>query len=151
MKTMLAEAGFSGDFVIRRTELGKPYFAPPLEKVYFSLSYSGEWIFCGLWKGEIGVDIEVLRPCSPYALKKAFTAEETLWVKAAESPEKAFFALWTAKEAYVKYRGLGLGMSLKNVPLTLDGESIGISPSESLGFISGAEPDYAFCAVYDRA
>ncbi len=101
---------------------GKPRLkSSPLR---FNLSHSGGLLLLALaWDQEVGVDIEHLRHdfvpedlaapvCSPQeqtALRQTAPAER----------HAAFLALWTAKEAYVKARGMGLSFPLPQLTLTL--------------------------------
>ena len=52
---------------------GKPYLDPASAMLQFNLSHSGDWALCAVTTaGEVGVDIERVRPCSPaYRLKVA--------------------------------------------------------------------------------
>lgn len=66
---------------------------------FFSASYSGEWLFLGIWKRKIGVDIEVIKPRSTPLLQK-YTSELLLHFGIAD--QKYFYLLRTAKEAVLK-------------------------------------------------
>lgn len=73
---------------------GKPFF-PSRPDICFNLSHSHGAVVCALHDKPVGVDVEKLRP-APKRL-------------AAGMEDEAFFRLWTAKEATVKRRGLGIG------------------------------------------
>lgn len=81
---------------------GKPFF-PAFPQYRFNLSHSGDRVLCALSdEGEVGVDIEQVRPrregLPRYALSdREFSAFDGSW--------EDFFRLWTLKEAYVKYQG----------------------------------------------
>ena len=81
---------------------GKPYL-PEHPEVHFNLSHSGRWVVLAIGDRKVGVDVEQTdRPVDCAALsKRHFTPEEQ------EHPDD-FFAIWTAKESYLKYLGVGL-------------------------------------------
>ena len=74
-------------------------------------------------KCRIGIDLEFVRaiPDTELIVERFFTPkEQTYWRDAAiEQKNQAFFTLWTAKEAYLKALGLGLGRSPETVTIPL--------------------------------
>ena len=78
---------------IAREARGKPYF-PSRPDICFNLSHSHGAAVCALHDRPVGIDVEKLRP-APKRL-------------AAGMADKAFFRLWTAREAAVKRAGLGV-------------------------------------------
>lgn len=93
---------------------GKPYVAG--SGVAFSIAHSGQGVLVAYAaRGRLGVDIEALdRPVKALALARHFFHPmEAAFIEslAAEQRER-FFRIWTAKEAYCKAVGLGLGLSL---------------------------------------
>ena len=102
--------------------------APPF---FFNLSHSGGLALCAVGQlGEVGVDIERIRPLSypgPLA-RDHFSPEERRlrsdWEIEAARPE--FFRIWARKEALLKAAGLGLSRPLDRVD-TIRGELDGRS------------------------
>ncbi|QAT42597.1 4'-phosphopantetheinyl transferase family protein [Aminipila luticellarii] len=92
------------DAVIRRGKQGKPYFENV--PVNFSVSHSGSLWVCLVAVFPVGVDIQLCKEL-PYEklAKRFFTEEEAAYVQ--QKGAEAFFQVWTRKEAYVKYTGLG--------------------------------------------
>lgn len=93
---------------------------------FFSLSHSGDLALCAVSATRVvGVDVEELRPV-PGAEEIAhrwFTPGE--WSEFRSAPggelERAFFRVWTRKEAYLKALGIGLsGLSARG---EVDGEA----------------------------
>ena len=86
-------------------ENGKPHS----EGIEFNLSHSGHYVAFAFSESPVGVDIESVGRNTDIA-KKVMTAEEfvdfNLIVKE-EDREDVFCRMWTAKESYMKYRGLG--------------------------------------------
>jgi 4'-phosphopantetheinyl transferase len=108
---------------------GKPHLAAPLGdgELRFNLSHSGDLALCALTTGaEVGVDVEQLRPdldWEPLA-RHIFTSPEVASILAFSPAQqrRAFFRLWTCKEALVKARGDGLSLPLELFEVQLDGQ-----------------------------
>ena len=79
---------------IAREPGGRPYF-PACQDLCFNISHSRGGAVCALDRLPVGVDVELLRP-APRRL-------------AGDLEDETFFRLWTAREATVKRRGLGIG------------------------------------------
>ena len=79
---------------LEREPGGRPYF-PACPDLCFNISHSRGGAVCALDRLPVGVDVELLRP-APRRL-------------AGDLEDEAFFRLWTAREATVKRRGLGIG------------------------------------------
>ena len=109
---------------ISREAGGKPFF-PSRPDVCFSLSHSRGAAVCAVHNRPVGVDMEKIRP-APARLAEGMADE-------------AFFRLWTAKEATIKRRGLGVEALLRPMepdPLCrcaedlLEGYIVTVCPSE---------------------
>lgn len=97
--------------VIRKNEYGKPYFLN-LPEVHFNISHSGEWILGILSEKECGIDVELVKEARMDVAKRFFAKEEyeLLLQKEGEKRRALFYELWTLKESYVKYKGMGLAL-----------------------------------------
>ena len=84
--------------VSARGERGKPYF-PERPDICFNLSHSYGAAVCAVHEKEVGVDIEKIRP-APRRLANGMG-------------DRAFFRLWTAKEATLKREGGALAALLQ--------------------------------------
>ena len=91
---VLREACGIAEPVFRTSENGKPYLAE--NPIYFNLSHSGEVTAIALSKSEVGLDIQLRDGTPRPALSRRLSPAER---------EEDFFKVWTAKEAYIKYRG----------------------------------------------
>ena len=94
---------------IQLGEQGKPAF-PVARGLWFNLSHSGDDIALLLSdKGEVGCDIEVIRPREGWRrLANALFSESEHQELAQASPAQqltVFWRIWTRKEALVKQRG----------------------------------------------
>ena len=96
---------------IARTERGKPYFADN-PSIRFSVSHSGDVFACAFSNTEIGIDIQEYknRPDEEERCRKIanrfFHPDEIDALDA--NTVSAFYNIWTAKEAYVKFTGQGI-------------------------------------------
>lgn len=96
--------------------------------IRFNLSHSGEIALFAFAHGrEIGVDIERIRPdteCEKIARQFFSTAEVAALMELdAEARIRAFFAVWTRKEAFIKALGEGLSFPLDAFDVSLAPES----------------------------
>ena len=100
---------------------GKPYlFDTP--NTYFSLSHTGNWVFCAVADSEVGLDAQTQVACNNKIAKRWFTPTEIIWLAA--NPDERFSLLWARKEAYCKFTGFGLVLppSSFTVPCPADGQ-----------------------------
>lgn len=118
LRELLTEqtGGTFDGFRFFRTESGKPYAERSPE---FNLSHSGEWILCAVGDTPLGADIEAARNVSPALMRRVCTAAELAFI---DGDPNRFLQLWTAKEAYLKYRGTGIVGDLRRVETVRDGE-----------------------------
>jgi 4'-phosphopantetheinyl transferase len=113
----------------RTAEHGKPELAGA-GGLYFNLSHTdGTTAIAVTRSGRVGVDVERVRKnLEPVALAaRFFSQKESDWLRSqpAERRFAAFFACWTAKEAYIKACGSGLSIALDSfgvIPQPGDGE-----------------------------
>lgn len=99
LREVLKREGYEGE--ILRTPNGKPY----AHGIFFNLADTRGFTAVAVGNAEVGLDAEAKRP-----LPKALSARLT----PAEKKED-FTKLWTAKEAYIKYRGGTLASMLKGL------------------------------------
>ena len=114
--------GIEGDLLFTYNEYGKPELnindanvVGSELKPYFSISHCKQAIAVAVADTPIGIDIETLRHPSESLIEKTMNEQERYQIAAAESPEKMFTALWTRKEAVLKYLGTGIVDDLHNV------------------------------------
>ena len=79
---------------------------------YFSISHSGDYVFCVLSEQEVGADIQQKAEYVKEGVVQRFFAEEekNYWEKCASEEEKRdfFYRMWCRKEAYGKLTGEGI-------------------------------------------
>lgn len=92
----------------------------------FNLSHSGDWWLLGVaTEGRLGVDVEVHRPLPDLdslarTTFRADEAAEVLGQGAGEERHRAFFRVWSRKEAFIKAVGLGLSYPLDRFRVASD-------------------------------
>lgn len=109
---------------------GKTYL-PDRRDIGFNVSHSGNLAVCAVLTdgaGEVGVDIELIdRSRGADRIKRlserTFTDKEREKVNASDDPAAEFYAVWTKKEAYLKYTGEGITRPL--VSVDTESESLG--------------------------
>ena len=89
------------------------------ENVHFNVSHAGDYVACAVSSRPVGIDIEQHVP-------RDFLLFQTLWSEEEKrryplQETEAFYALWTAKESYGKYKGFGLHPSLAQTTIRQDG------------------------------
>lgn len=75
---------------------------------FFSVSHTKGLALCAVEDWETGADVEYRRTLSPAVKSRVFTTGERALADAQPDPDAAYTALWTLKESYMKYTGLGL-------------------------------------------
>lgn len=100
------------ELAYRYGDSGKPAIVDFPE--HFNLSHSGEYVVCAVSNGEVGIDIQKWVPYKERTAERFFASEECDLLR--ELPVKQrmemFYRLWTRKEAYGKYTGLGIGSAV---------------------------------------
>lgn len=118
---MLIRYGYSKHFGIgspitfRENDYGKLY-VQEADNFYFNLSHSGHYVICAVAKEEVGVDIEEIRQDLELEISRFFHPKEYHIIMQAGDEQQIplFFRYWTAKESYIKYRGMGLSLELSS-------------------------------------
>jgi 4'-phosphopantetheinyl transferase len=118
------------------TAYGKPTlsFRDQHHAFHFTLSHTSDQALYAVSQGrDVGIDIEYIRPFDYEEIASSlFAAEEYALLCALPSAQraKAFFRLWTCKEAYIKACGLGLS-------LPLDTFAVGFEPDKPARVLYG--------------
>lgn len=118
LKRVVLGRWVAGPLQFDRTGTGKPFLAGT--DVHFNLSHTdGAAALAVSRAGPVGVDIESmdLRVGMPQIMAAALTPDEQARTRAAPEPREAFLRCWTAKEAYVKATGEGLGRRFDSLAL----------------------------------
>ena len=109
-------------------EHGKPYIIN--QRVHYNISHCQNYVVLAVSNEPIGIDIEIVREFSAMVAQKRFVPAEVAYISEEgrfnRSMQQAFYEIWTAKEAYLKYTGLGLSGGLN--ALTLHSENQQLVP-----------------------
>lgn len=115
-RTLAERNGVTKDLTIVRKPGGKPAFVqgPP-----FNGSHSGDYAVCVFDDGPVGIDlqqIDTTRDMAHYMkiARRFFHPAETRRLEALPEPERrrAFFDLWSEKEAVMKFTGEGFALPM---------------------------------------
>jgi len=104
---------------------GKPRLGGDPPPLSFNLAHSHGLALCAVCReGEVGVDIERLRPIEQARgiAESFFSSRESRFLETLEGAGEhtaTFFHLWTCKEAYLKACGKGLSGPLREVEVSL--------------------------------
>ena len=112
------------EFIIEYNTHGKPYIKH-MDGFFYNISHSGKWVVVAFGDGEVGVDVEKIgwNPSLDGILNKFYTQEERIYISSATNEEEKaqrFTKIWTLKESYMKFLGIGLSKGLSF--FTIDGE-----------------------------
>jgi len=148
LETVLADVLDVPEVAVGRTARGKRVIEAPAG-AGMSVSYREEFAMLAVnHDGEIGADVEVMRDDLDFLgiARSCFAPEEVLRLEAADGRRRMekFFALWTAKEAVLKFSGAGItgGMDSPCLPdLELGGRAVveGVEVVVSRGVFAGRE------------
>ena len=132
------------DWQWREGAHGRPEIANPPTAVHFNLAHSAGLVVCALSNGrEVGVDVEDLDrpPIDPRMIQRYCAPAEAADIDAHGSNWRdRFLRYWTLKEAYLKARGLGISLPLREISFDLD-PHVRIT---FLGSLAAASTDWTF-------
>lgn len=98
---------------LKRTKFNKPYFN---DNIHFNISHSGLYTICAISETNIvGIDVEQVNEIPLTDFDDFFYQEEWQNVLTDDDRLKAFYTLWTKKEAFLKVIGSGLNVPLNQV------------------------------------
>ncbi len=89
---------------IKKTDRGKPYISD--SSIQVSISHSDNAIFIGISDNPIGIDTEMPRSFSEYAVKRLFSDAEQNYISSGDQDINST-ELWTKREAVCKLTGEG--------------------------------------------
>lgn len=89
----------------------------------FSLSHSGTCVVCGISDFQIGVDTEQIILPFPKEILSCFSPDERAECESGTEMEQAdaFYRIWTRKEAYGKWNGMGLNQAFSAIDIYKEG------------------------------
>ena len=102
------------DFEYQYDSNGKPYIKGNL---FVNLSHSGEMAICAISNQPVGCDVEIIKPAKLNLAKKYFTENENKLLE--NDADTMFCRIWSAKESFIKFTGLGFRQHLKTFEVDL--------------------------------
>lgn len=114
-------------------EHGKPQVSGPIgTPLRFNVAHTPGLVVCLVALGrEVGVDAETLGRTNDIALlaRRCLSVAEqvALWALPAPAQARRFLIHWTLKEAYLKARGIGIGLPLAEITLLADDDPAAIA------------------------
>lgn len=139
-----------GSFI--KNKYGKPY--DEKKRFYFNISHSGDYVALIFGKTENGIDIEAVSDgyiefCDRVLMQSEY---EMLLNTDKAARDEVFMRCWTAKEAYLKYKGIGISAGLKSVGLLVDkGFSLIGCEEKTRFFQKRIADDYILSACFEGA
>lgn len=109
-----------GDLQIQRPKGKKPFLigGKKFNDIFFNVSHSRDWITIALTEDcPVGIDIEafhILQDQDSF-MHRNFSTNEMVYIKSSLNSERRFYEVWTRKEAYLKYLGLGIVKDLSAI------------------------------------
>lgn len=101
---------------------GKPYLKN-LPQIHFNLSHAQDLVICTIGEYSVGVDIEQERTLKMQDLRLVLherERDEIDKISNERDQQILFLKLWTAKESYLKYAGIGLKRELRDFEVALN-------------------------------
>lgn len=135
-------------------DYGKPTLKGYPEFCY-SLSHSGDWVVCVVDKAPVGIDIQEMKEVKLKIAKRFFHKKEyerLSKIEELEKQRKEFYAMWAAKESYVKLTGRGIGEGIEQFVVEESYQQMQNEQGERLADIKIYEtiPDYIVCVCTDK-
>ena len=95
------------DIRFEKNEYGKLYLAD-LQDLYFNISHSQNAVVVAFSRHENGIDIEKIRNINLKIADHCLSIEENEYIRNSRKQLSSFWEIWTKKEAYLKYVGVGI-------------------------------------------
>ena len=139
---LLRYAVGTDNFSLETDPMGKPRLRNR-EDFHFNLSHSGSWVVIAFGSSSVGIDVETRswNESSEKVVKRFFSPEEQAFVWETEQDRRdRFLRIWTAKESYLKFLGMGLRCPLQSFSV--------LSEELREGFSASRLPDGAWITLY---
>ena len=116
-------------------EEGKPHFDG--DPYYISISHAHEYAMIGISEKPVGVDVEYFHHDHESIMRHFFRDDEKAFIDQSTDRRKAFFELWSRKEAYIK----------RNEPTDIRKFSV-IDPQPGMQYLSFPLEENYSCVAY---
>lgn len=120
------------------TTYHKPFFDGDFD---FSIAHSGGMVICAATLGtKIGADIEQIKKIDLTDYRDQLTPRECLQIDPSDDKTKAFYQIWTKKEALMKVTGRGIDMDMSAIDVS--GDKVILAGEEYLFHSLAIDPGY---------
>lgn len=118
---------------------GKPSI--PALSCDFSLSHTDGCVAVAVAREAVGIDVERVQGAHDELAARFFHPQERQWLQRQDDRTRAFYEIWTRKEAYLKMRGTGLHTPLQSFSALACAAQTAIVqlPAHTLGICSSGE------------
>lgn len=96
----------------------KPYLVE-YPHIYFNFSHCIKGVVCAIAEEEIGVDIQEVAPIDYFILNDVCSEHEIIQLCNSSNVPNTFSKIWTLKESFLKYKGIGLTNNIVNLDFSL--------------------------------
>ncbi len=86
---------------------GKPYLRDS-PNAHFNISHSGQYVACAVANQPVGIDVQEITPYRSDVARRICNDIEFRKIETSAKPAEEFTKLWTYKEAYGKWSGVGI-------------------------------------------
>lgn len=109
------------NFDLTLNSFGKPYVLG-MRHFFFNLSHAGEWVVIAYGGRELGIDVEKVRDNMDGIVDSCYGKKEKEYVSFGdfETRNERATEIWTMKESYVKYKGIGLSLEFSSFDVKED-------------------------------
>lgn len=153
MKELSIKFGVSTDTIkVKKDEHGKPYILDP-PGIEYNISYTSGVCLIAFSERPIGVDVEHVREIPRDILERCYNREEQQYVfKGRNQKEKEirFYEIWTQKEAYVKYLGIGTNNEFVSINVLNKSISGNFQSVYMDGYIMTVYTDGNYYTIWER-
>lgn len=122
---------------IEQSPYGKPFLAD-FPDVDFNLSHTADLLAIAVGRNcRLGIDMETFRPRNAISdlVERCFAEAESVWwlAQPESSRVRAFYQLWTRKEAFVKATGFGISLGLNHCIVNPENPALWLSVPDNCG------------------
>ncbi|MBP0979528.1 MAG: 4'-phosphopantetheinyl transferase superfamily protein [Oscillospiraceae bacterium] len=111
----LESQNLDSKYLFKKNKHGKPFLIN--NQLYFNISHSHEKVVVAVSSSEVGVDIEKISNRNLKIIDRYFTKKEKDFIFLDNNNIKIinrFYIVWTLKESYLKFKGVGLTLKLNS-------------------------------------
>lgn len=109
--------------LVTESEHGKAILSDRSD-VHFNLSHSKDHAVLALAGFEVGCDVQLMAKGHSHIARRFYAPEELEQIEKTDDGEDAFYRIWTAKESYIKWLGVGMAKDLRSFYVDLEQQQV---------------------------